>query len=358
MGRRRTLGYVENEWTCPNCSTRNKGSVKTCENCGAPQPENVQFELAAEQKIVADAEKVKVAQAGADIHCGFCGARNPATAETCSQCGGDLKEGKAREAGRVMQAPAAQPKVVKCANCGTENASSNSVCSNCGSPMARVASAPASATPPVTKGGFTPAAPLTGKKTNNKRNLLVIGGILACLAVVCVTVLALFVFPTSSVQGTVTDIRWQTNVPVQEVRAVDHNNEQGNPPSDAYDVSCRDESKDVCEQKTIDKGNGYSEVVEECHTETQKYCSYTVDEWQTIQTYTLEGNDLQPIYDTPSLASDQRIGDKTEELTVTFSTNKGDKTYSPNTVTEFQQFDIGTTWTLKMNLVGGVVGVE
>jgi hypothetical protein len=69
MGRRRTLGYVENEWTCPNCSTRNKGSVKTCENCGAPQPENVQFELAAEQKIVADAEKVKAAQAGADIHC-------------------------------------------------------------------------------------------------------------------------------------------------------------------------------------------------------------------------------------------------------------------------------------------------
>jgi len=359
MGRRRTLGYVENEWTCPNCSTRNKGSVKTCENCGAPQPENVQFELAAEQKIVADAEKVKAAQAGADIHCGFCGARNPANAETCSQCGGDLKEGKAREAGRLMQAPPAQPKVIKCDNCGTENASSNSVCSNCGSPIARVAApAPVAAVPPSTRGGITSAASLTGKKTNTKRNLLIAGGIFACLAVICVAVLILFVFPSSSVQGTVTDIHWETNVPVQEVRAVDHNNEAGSPPSGAYDVSCRDESKDVCEQKTIDKGNGYSEVVEECHTETQQYCSYTVDEWQTIQTYTLEGNNLQPIYDDPNLASDQRIGDKTEELTITFSTDKGEKTYSPDTLSEFQQFDLGTTWTLKMNLVGGIVGVE
>jgi len=358
MGRRRTLGYVENEWTCPNCSTRNKGSIKTCTNCGAPQPENVQFELGAEQKLVADAEKVKAAQAGADIHCGFCGARNPATAETCSQCGGDLKEGKAREAGRIMQAPPAQPKTVICKNCGTENPGSNPTCSNCGSPIARVAPAQAVVTPPLTTGGFTPAAPLTGKKTNNKRNLLILGSILACLAVVCAGVITFFFIPTSSVQGTVTDIHWQTNVPVQEVRAVDHTNEKGSAPSGAYDISCHDESKDVCEQKTIDKGNGYSEVVEDCHTETTQYCSYTVDEWQTIQTYSLEGNDLQPIYDDPSVASGQRIGDKTEDLTVTFSTDKGDKTYSPGTVSEFQQFDIGSTWTLKMNLVGGIMSVK
>ena len=29
-----------------------QGRCKTCENCGAPQPENVQFELPAEQKFV------------------------------------------------------------------------------------------------------------------------------------------------------------------------------------------------------------------------------------------------------------------------------------------------------------------
>ena len=356
MAQRRTLGYIQNEWTCPNCSTRNKGGDKTCSNCGAPQPENVQFELGADQKLVTDENQIKAAQGGTDIHCGFCGARNPAATETCSQCGGELKEGKAREAGRIMQAPPAQPKVIKCNNCGTENPGSNAACSNCGSPLQRAAQA--ASVPPAVKSGIPPAAPLTAAKPKNKRNLFIIGGVLACLAVLCAGFVLLFVLPTSSVQGTVTDIHWQTNVPVQEVQAVNYSDEQGSPPSGAYDVSCHDESKDVCEQKTIDKGNGYSEVVEDCHTETKQYCSYTADEWQTIQTYKLEGNDLQPVYDDPSLASGQRIGDKTEELKVTFSTDKGEKTYSPDTISEFQQFAIGTTWTLKMNLAGGILDVK
>jgi hypothetical protein len=355
MARRRTVGYIENEWTCPNCNTRNKGSSKTCENCGAPQPENVQFELGASQKLVTDAEKVKAAQAGADIHCAYCGTRNSAAAETCIQCGADLKEGKAREAGRIMQAPppSGQPKVIKCDNCGTDNPSSNSVCANCGSPLPRLTQAVAGV-PPLTRGGRTPATPLTGKKTNNKRNLLIAGGILAGLAIVCVTVFGLFFVPTSSVQGTVTNVHWETNVPVQEIQAVRYSNEQGSPPSSAYDVSCHTEES--CTQKTVDKGNGYSEVVEECND--VQHCSYTVDEWNTVQTYSLEGNDLRPVYESPSIASDQRVGDESEDLTVTFTTDNGTKTYSPDSISEFQQFDIGTTWTLKLNLVGGIVGVE
>jgi hypothetical protein len=157
----------------------------------------------------------------------------------------------------------------------------------------------------------------------------------------------------------VTDVHWETSVPVEEVRAVDYNNEPGSPPSGAYDVSCRDESHDVCQQKTIDKGNGYSEVVEECHTETEQYCSYTVDEWQTIQTYTLDGTDLRPVYQSPSISSGQRLGDESAQLTVTFSTEDGEqKTYAPDSVSEFQQFTVGSTWTLKMNTVGSIVSVE
>ncbi|MFT3894968.1 MAG: zinc ribbon domain-containing protein [Anaerolineales bacterium] len=361
MGRRRTLGYIQNEWTCPNCNTRNKGGSKTCENCGAPQPENVQFELGADQKFVTDEAQIKAAEAGADIHCGFCGTRNPATAETCSQCGADLKEGKARKSGRIMQAPPPPPKVITCSRCGTENPGMNTTCSNCGAPLPRVTS-PAQAAQPVMKpamtpGGLSPAAPLKAK-TNNRRNLFLIGGILSCLAIVCVTVFALFVIPSATVEATVADVHWQTNVPVQEIQAVRYTNERGNPPSDAYDKSCHTESKDVCEQKTVDKGNGYSEVVEECHTETEQYCSYTVDEWKTIRDYPLQGNDLQPIYESPNYSSNQRLGDKTEELSVTFSTSKGDKNYSPSSITEFQQFDIGSKWTLKLNAFGGVVSVQ
>jgi membrane protease subunit (stomatin/prohibitin family) len=348
---RRTLGYIQNEWTCPNCGTRNKGGTKTCANCGAPQPENVQFELPSEQKFVTDEEQIKAAAAGADIHCPFCGTRNPATAKTCSQCGGDLTEGKVRESGRVMQAPAAQPKTIKCNNCGTENPGSNSVCSNCGSPLPKAAQVQAVA-PPA-------ARPIAGKPTSRKFPWILVGGILAFLAVCCVVIGAVFFIPTKSVKATVTDVHWQTSVPVQEVRAVDYNNEPGNPPSDAYDVSCHDDSHDVCENKTVDKGNGYSEVVQECRTETERYCSYTVDEWKTIQTYTLDGNNLQPVYDNPNLSSGQRIGDQSEDLTVTFSTQDGEqKNYSPSTITEFQQYQVGTSWTLKMNAVGGVTSVQ
>jgi hypothetical protein len=263
--------------------------------------------------------------------------------------------GKAREAGRVMQAPPAQPKVIKCDNCGVENPGSNAVCSNCGSPLPKVAAAQAVA-PMV-----TPARPVTGMNLGKpkKTNWLLIGGILGFLAICCIAAIALFALPTKSVQATVTDVYWQTSVPLQEIRAVDYNNERGSPPSDAYNVSCRNESRDVCEQKTIDKGNGYSEVVEECHTETEQYCSYTVDEWTTIQTYTLDGNDLQPVYESPNVSNGQRLGNESQELTVTFSTENGEqKTYSPDSVSEFQQFQVGSTWTLKMNALGGIRSVE
>ena len=353
MGRRRTLGYIQNEWTCPNCDTRNKGSEKTCQNCGAPQPENVQFELPSEQKFVTDKESIRAAQAGADIHCPFCGTRNPATAKTCSQCGGDLIEGKAREAGRLIQpSPVSQPKIIKCDNCGIENPSSNAVCSNCGSPLPKIAPIPLAPQATAGIGAGRLAAP---KKTN----WLLIGGIVAAVAICCIAIAALFFFPSKSVQATVVDVYWQTSVPLQEVRAVNYSSEPGSPPSGAYNVSCQDESRDVCEQRTVDRGNGYSEVVEECRTETQQYCSYTLDEWTTIQTYTLDGNNLRPIYDDPSIASGQRLGQESEQLTVTFSTADGtQETYSPNSVAEFQQFAVGSTWTLKLNAVGGVLGVE
>jgi len=350
MGRRRTVGYVENQWTCPNCNSRNKGSLKTCENCGAPQPENVKFELPSEQELVKDEAALSAAQAGADIHCGFCGARNPATAVTCSQCGGDLKEGKARQAGQVMQAPPPPPKVIKCNNCGTENPGNASVCANCGAALPKTP-----ATQPVVP---KPLAGVTRPAGQNKPNWLLIGGILGFLAICCIILVVVFFIPSKSLEATVTHVYWQTVVPVPELQAVRYNDRRGNPPSNAYDESCRTESRDVCEQKTIDRGNGYSEVVEECHTETEQYCSYTVDEWTTIQTYTLEGRDLRPVYESPSISSDQRTGDETEELTVTFSTEDGIETYSPETVSEFQQFTIGSTWTLKLNAVGNVMSVE
>ncbi|HSM72235.1 MAG TPA: zinc ribbon domain-containing protein, partial [Anaerolineales bacterium] len=270
MGRRRTIGYVENEWTCPNCGTRNKGSAKACENCGAPQPDDVNFELPSHQKIVKDEDSIRAAKAGADIHCPFCGTRNPATAKTCSQCGGDLTEGVARQAGRIMQAPPPPPKVIECVNCGTENPGENSICSNCGAALPRVQAAQ----PAKFRTSSSVGQPAPKKPTNWK----LIGGIVGALALCCIVGVYLFLFPSSAVEATVTDVHWETSVAVQEIQPVRYTDQRGNPPSGAYNESCYTESEDVCEQRTVDKGNGYSEIVEDCHTETTQYCSYTVDE--------------------------------------------------------------------------------
>jgi len=346
---RKSKGFVQLEWVCPNCDARNPGPEKTCQKCGAPQPENVQFQRAAEEKIITDEKSAAVAKVGADIHCGFCGTRNPGNSVTCSQCGADLKEGKARQAGNVLQAAPTPPKVVRCPNCATENPGAASTCSNCGAPLTKAATP----SPAPVKPAVTPAPKPKGM------NLLLVGGIVAFLVVCCLAILFLFVFPSRTVDGTVANVYWQTSVPLQEVRPVDHNNERGNPPSDAYNVSCRTEEQEVCEQKTIDKGNGYGEVVEDCHTETDQFCSYTVDEWTTIQTYDLDGNDLYPVYADPTLSSsDQRVGSASVTMSVYFDTSDGQINYSPNSLSEFQQFEIGSTWKLSLNAVGGVVKVE
>ena len=349
---RKSKGFIELEWTCPNCNTRNKGFDKSCVNCGAPQPENVQFEAPAEKKLVSEEKAEELRDRGADIHCGFCGTRNPSTAKTCSQCGADLSEGKARQSGREIDMSAGKLEPVTCSNCGTVNSGTNINCQECGAALPR----PERPKPPVAASATLADAAAKGAK--KKPNWLLLGGIGAALAICCVAILFLFVFPSSSVQATVTDVYWQTSVPVQEVRAVDHNDERGNPPSDAYNVSCRDESREVCEEKTIDRGDGSAEVVEDCHTESERYCDYTVDEWTTIQTYTLDGHDLNPFYEQPSISGDQRLGDQSADFTVYFDTEKGEKTYNPGDANEFQQFQPGSTWTLKLNALGGVVGVE
>lgn len=352
MQRKSSKGFVQLEWVCPNCESRNPGPVKTCENCGAAQPENVKFQRAVDEKFVTDEKAIEAAKAGADIHCGFCGTRNPATAVTCSQCGADLKEGKARRAGDVMQAAPSAPKVIVCSNCGSENPGTARKCANCGAPIK--APAPPPPVPAAAKPGAMPASQPKPKKFN----WLLAGGIGAFLVLCCAALLFLFVFPARTVDATVASVYWKTSVPVQEVRAVDHNDERGSPPSDAYDVSCRTESREVCEDKTVDRGNGYAEVVTECRDVSEQYCDYTVDEWTTIQTYDLEGYDLNPVYAEPSVTSGQRIGESDESFRVTFNTGEGEMTYSPGSVSEFQQFQPGSTWTLSLNAVGGIVDVK
>lgn len=349
---RKSKGFIELEWTCPNCDTRNRGSLKTCMNCGAPQPDDVQFEAPVEREFVSDDKAAELRKRGADIHCGFCGTRNPSDATTCSQCGADLSEGVARASGREIQAPAG-PKTVACTNCGAENPAAAANCSECGAPLPRPSQPAAPAAAKKAAAAVQPPAGTPRKKPN----WILLGGLAFGLLLCCIAAVFLVAFPSRSATATVESVYWRTSVPVQEVRAVEYDNARGNPPTGAYDVSCQTESREVCEERTIDRGDGFAEVVEDCRTETEQYCDYTVDEWTTVQTYTLEGSDLYPAYEQPGLRSDQRLGEGSADFTVYFRGDEGAIEYSPAELSEFQQYQIGSTWTLKLNALGGVVDV-
>ena len=74
---RKTLGYVELEWTCPQCGSRDPGPQKVCANCSAAQPAQVEFHGRL-NKTDRGTKEIDRAKAGPDVHCAFCGARNPA----------------------------------------------------------------------------------------------------------------------------------------------------------------------------------------------------------------------------------------------------------------------------------------
>ena len=347
---KKSRGFIQLEWECPQCESRNPGPAGSCQSCGAPQPDDVEFVAPSERSFVKDEKKLEHAKAGADIYCPFCETRNPGTAEVCSQCGADLVEGERRKSGdEVKQREAVA--AIHCQNCEAENVSTDTNCLQCGAPLAGASLKSASVAAPAK---HIPKAPIQDKKP--KRPWII--GVILFLILCCVGGLVFFlVAPSESVTGTVRDVRWETSVQVQEEREVSHTNERGNPPSDAYDVDCHTESEEVCTEKTIDQGNGFAEVVQDCHTESEQYCSYTTLEWQTVETLTHDGNDYSPYYAEPSLSGEQRIGNEDVDFRVDFSSEKGELTYSPSDLSEYQQFQLGSQWTLSLNRLGGIVSV-
>jgi len=348
---KRSGKFIQLEWECPQCDGRNPGPEKSCLSCGAPQPDDVEFVAPAERKYVRDEKSLKAARAGADIHCGFCGTRNPGNAETCSQCGGDLAEGERRKAGGEVRQRAAE-KMVRCPNCEAENASSNHSCAECGAPLARqkISSSQLDTKGMKISGGAK-------EKASPRKRGFIIGAVLAVIAL-CVAGAVFLFAPSESVAGIVSDVRWQTSIAVQEQQEVRHDNETGSVPSDAYDVSCHTESEEVCTEREVDQGNGFAEVVQDCETRSEEYCSYTAMEWQTLETLTLDGNDYNPNYASPSLSSEQRLGDDSVEYSVFFSTEKGIIDYDPDDLDEYRQFQSGSNWMLNLNRLGVIVSVE
>ncbi len=356
---KKKLGYVYLEWTCPNCGTKNPGPQKTCLECGAPQPKDVQFEQAAHEELITDDKEIAHAKAGADIHCAFCGARNPADAQTCVQCGADLSEGAARESGRVVGAHRDGPiGTIPCPTCGAPNPATARKCSQCGASMAQPKPREKSPTPlkAPSKGGC-------GKV------VLFVGAIILLLAIIFLVLSN----RSTGVPGMVKSVSWTRSIAIEEMGPVSHDDWIDEIPSDAIIGDCtskmhhsQDEPdpnafyKEVCGTPyTVDTGSGHGEVVQDCEYEIYiDWCEYTIEEWQTVDTIILSGNDLNQRWPDIQLESEQQEGEREESYEIVFDTDKKVYTYTSDDTAEFAQCEIGSSWMLNVNAFDKVIAIE
>lgn len=355
---KQSLGYVELEWTCPFCNTRNSGRVKVCSNCGAPQPKDVQFEQTAEDKIVSDQEGLEMAKAGPDIHCPFCGTRNPAGAIKCSRCGGDLTEGEKRETGEVLGAQQTEPAAdVVCEYCSTANPATNTRCKNCGSPLGKEARP---------KPAAAPAAP-----TKMNPAFLIIGAIV--LLVIC-GALAFFLMrgtQTESNIARVSDVDWRRSIVVLGYAPVIRSAWTDQIPQGAEVNSCTqrergrsafptENSQEICGTPyVVDQGTGFGEMVQDCeYIVFDDYCEYSVIELQPVGVIDETGSDMNPFWPETRLETDQQLGERNETYQITFDVNGDSVVYETTDPGEFAQFQPGTNWELEINGFGHIVDIR
>ena len=355
---RKKLGHVELQWTCPNCNSINPGPEKHCLNCGAPQPEDVKFEQAERQELITDEEKISQAEAGADIHCPYCGSRNPGGSEVCYNCGGDLVEGLKRESGRVVGAFKTGPAAtITCPHCGEENPDSEKTCANCGGSLAQKKTAQVQTS--------------EASQSTSKTRMWVIIGVVVALVIACG---AYFIFAnrTQATTGVVDNVNWERSVPVEALLPVDHEGWQDEIPAEAVVGTCSDEvrsvqddpapnSVEVCGTPyTVDSGSGFAEVVQDCEYEVyDAFCTYTLDEWQVVDVVVASGSDFAPLWPEPTLDEGQRVAEEWEEtFTIVFVSGGDIYRYTTTDINLFQAAKIGSEWTLNINTFGSLVSIE
>lgn len=358
---KKKIGYVELRWTCPKCGTVNPGPIKLCNGCGAAQPVDVKFEQTPRQELITNEAAKAKAKAGADIHCPYCGTRNSAGAKVCVQCGGDLVKGIKREQGQVLGAFNTGPvEKIKCPRCGTENPDTALVCSQCGGSLK--AAEPGVETPQPTL-----AAP-------RKIPAWIYAAIGAGVLLICglIGYLVFLSQKTEAIIGIVEQVSWERSIPIEALVPVEYKTWQDQIPQGAAVGTCTDEvrsvqnepvpnSVEVCGTPyTVDSGQGYGEVVQEC--EYQVYdlmCTYTVEEWNQVDAITSSGNDLSAAWPQVALQSDQRLGgDRHETYTIVFRSNGDVFKFTTSDFNLFQQAQIGSDWTLNVNSFGDIVSID
>ena len=349
---RESIGFVRMVWYCPNCQSKNPGNFRFCRGCGAAQPVNVDFTKDDQDVLITDAKEIEQAKLGADVHCGYCGARNPANVKDCQACGADLATATPRASGAVAGALQTGPvPMATCPACGSENPATALTCSKCGASL---------------KAAPKPDKPAAQVSTLPKWLPIAIIG----LVVLCIVMVVLLTRTTDLV-GTVSTVSWQRSYPILELRPVEREDWKDQIPQEAILGACEERQAGISDQPTarsqkvcgtpytVDKGNGYSEVVMDCHYIVyEDYCSYTIDQWSVVNTLVTSGTDRSPYWPELTLGTGQRLGEGSEQYSISFTTDDGVLDFTTSDSSMFDAAEPGSRWTLKVNSMGAIVGIE
>lgn len=187
---------IEMTWRCTSCSARNLGRYKVCRTCGNAKDGSEEYEMPEDPSkaaTVTEADLLRMATAGPDWRCAYCGSDQRRTDLGCQNCGAAAVEG------------------------------------------AEVPAPPEPATPPIssaaTRQGSTPGSLLAGRA-------FAVG----CLAitVTCGAATSLMVWNHNrprDFDARVDDVAWERTISVEryQVRAAEGFKEAM--PSDAFDVT-------------------------------------------------------------------------------------------------------------------------
>lgn len=315
-----------------------------------------QFELPGQQELITDPEKLAQAAVGPDIHCPYCGARNPGNSEVCGQCGGDLKEGLRREAGEVLGAHQTGPVPERpCPFCGSPNPVNAPRCQNCGGDLVRK------------------PEPLQAKAAQKAPSQKLIWIVVALALALCCGIIGIYAIlsaRTSDEIGIVQSVAWQRQVQIIEQLPAEHTAWLDQVPANAELGECRDRyrttsnspqpnSTEVCGTPyTVDQGSGVGKVVQDCQYEVyDSWCEYTQLEWQVVSIASAQEQDQQPYWPEFSLQPDQREGERDEAYQVIFLVDGKRYDYQVS-AEDFGYFEPGSEWVLKINTFGAITDVQ
>jgi len=389
----------ENTWPCPACGIKNPGRNIVCVSCGSPKWRETKdvVPTANPNQAVTDPALLGLASQGAHWKCLYCDGLERDSNGNCKKCGAERhEEDYPFEEARVKESDDANPP------------------SSALPPLDQLAfgglHSPGAFRSPSFDEDETPPPPPP------KKPILPIAlGIVGALIVISIL---LWIFIPRQIQTEITSITWKyTSVLHQKTlmhgdgwgNETDHaypltSKPDGyGPRSDSFNVMCEGKKsgtkecnphncnphkvkiKENCRTEEYncrttrdcsDKQNGFSNCkeVEECderekcdEREETKYdtcydtcnvfkdwCTYDYFDWPAIATKTTSGSDHKVFWpDLEAVGSDQRL-DRTEFYKVTFGRDEKTWNYEPKSFQEFQTFETGASWTVKVNHAGQI----